>query len=198
MSNKKMLVLGLDGFDPTLAEHFMAEGLLPNLAKLAKEGTFARIGTSNPPQSPVAWSCLISGTNPGHHDVFDFVVRDPGTYLPEIGMTQRKKTGVKELFAGLTGPAIETRRKGDAFWDVLGRNGIKSVVLRMPVTFPATAMEGRLLSGMGTPDIRGTQGMFSFFSTSGKKDPDSRGRNVTVAWKGKTIETELTGPAFRA
>jgi len=194
MSSKKMLVLGLDGFDPTLAEKFIAEGLLPHFKKLAESGSFARVATSNPPQSPVAWSCLISGTNPGQHDVFDFVIRDPKSYMPEIGMTERKKTGMKDLFSGLTGPAVSTRRKGEAFWDVLGKNHVKSVVLRMPVSFPATQMEGRLLTGMGTPDIRGTQGMFTFFTTTGQKDPESRGRITPVAWKDNVIETEAVGP----
>lgn len=194
MPTKKMLVLGFDGFDPKLARRWMDEGRLPHLKKLAERGTFGELGTSNPPQSPVAWSCLISGGNPGHHDVFDFIMRNPETYLPEIGMTETKKTGLKDLFAGLSGPSVETRRKGDAFWDLLGRSGIKSIVLRMPVTFPAAPLQGRLLSGMGTPDIRGTQGVYSYFTTSGKPDPESRGRIIPVRWNGSTIETVLTGP----
>lgn len=198
--DRKMLIIGLDGLDPALVDKYMAEGLLPNLKRLTADGTLSRLATSNPPQSPVAWSCLISGGNPGHHDVFDFIVRDPHTHLPEMGMTEaRKSAGVlKEVFAGLTGPAVQNRRKGEAFWDVLGKNKIKSVVLRMPVTFPAEPMEGRLLSGMGTPDIRGTQGISTFFTTSeAVAAEESRGRLVLVSWNGSEIDTELTGPRIQ-
>lgn len=199
-ADRKLMVIGLDGLDPALVEKYMAEGLLPNLKSLTETGTLGRLATSNPPQSPVAWSCLISGGNPGHHDVFDFVVRDPVTHLPEIGMTQTKKaaSGLKEIFAGLTGPSIQTRRKGGTFWDVLGKNKIKSVILRMPVTFPAEPLEGRLLSGMGTPDIRGTQGVFSYYTTSPIKDQDSRGKLIPVTWDNETIDTEVIGPRLQA
>ena len=198
-ADRKMIIIGLDGLDPVLVDRYIAAGRMPNLKKLAEKGTLSRMATSNPPQSPVAWSCLISGGNPGEHDVFDFIVRDPATNLPEMGMTEPKKSKslLKEVFAGLTGPAVETRRKGNAFWDLLGRAGVKSVIMRMPVTFPAQPMEGRLLSGMGTPDIRGTQGVFTYFTT-GDATEETRGRLVGVAWKDGVIETEVTGPRLQS
>ena len=62
---KRVVVLGLDGLEPTLTEQYLAEGLLPNLAKLKETGSYHRLGTTWPPLSPVAWSSFATGTNPG-------------------------------------------------------------------------------------------------------------------------------------
>ena len=70
---KKVIVLGIDGMDPRLTNQYMAKGLLPNCKRLAHKGSFLALGTSDPPQSPVAWSNFISGTNPGGHGIFDII-----------------------------------------------------------------------------------------------------------------------------
>src|SRR5687768_11534941 len=74
---KKVIVIGIDGMDPVLAESMMQEGLLPNLAKLRATGGFSKLGTSIPPQSPVAWANFINGSGPGSHGIFDFIHRHP-------------------------------------------------------------------------------------------------------------------------
>ena len=61
---KKVIVIGIDGMDPVLSESMMKEGLLPNLAKLRASGGFSPLGTSIPPQSPVAWANFINGAGP--------------------------------------------------------------------------------------------------------------------------------------
>jgi len=198
--DKKFLIVGMDGLDPVIAKRLMERGDLPNFKKLSLMGSFMSLQTSNPPQSPVAWSNFISGHNPGHHDVFDFITRDPKTYLPEIGMTEVKKRENKtfsDLMAGLTGPQVKTRRKGKSFWDYLSEANILNVILHCPVTFPAESLNGRLLSGMGTPDIKGTQGIFSFFTTKGFDQKEVQGRVKRVEWKGNKIETLLTGPKMK-
>ena len=81
-SGRKLLVIGIDGMDPLLLRQYMAEGAMPHFKKLADEGTFFPLGTSNPPQSPVAWSSFITGMDPGGHGVYDFLHRDPKTYEP--------------------------------------------------------------------------------------------------------------------
>ena len=60
---KKIVVLGLDGLEPTLTEAFLEAGRLPNLAKLREQGGYNRLGTTSPPLSPVAWSSFstVSG-----------------------------------------------------------------------------------------------------------------------------------------
>src|ERR1700747_1657721 len=78
--SRKMIILGIDGLDPDLLTKFMAEGKMPNFVRLAEEGSFRKLTTSIPPQSPVAWSNLITGMNAGGHGVFDFIHRDPKTF----------------------------------------------------------------------------------------------------------------------
>ena len=75
----RVIVLGVDGMDPVLMQRFMTEGRMPNCRRLIEQGSFSPLATSNPPQSPVAWSNFISGTNPGGHGIFDFIARDPQT-----------------------------------------------------------------------------------------------------------------------
>ena len=60
---------------------------------------------------------------------------------------------------------VELRRKSEPFWKILGRHGVSSTILRVPITFPPEDFKGRMLSAMSTPDLRGTQGTFSWFST---------------------------------
>src|SRR3954470_16939860 len=76
-AGKKVIVIGVDGMDPRLSERMMEAGLLPNLAKLRATGGFSDLGTSVPPQSPVAWANFINGAGPGDHGIFDFIHRHP-------------------------------------------------------------------------------------------------------------------------
>ena len=85
---KQVVVLGFDGADPKLAAKWMAEGKLPNLARLQREGTFKPLGTTNPPDSPVAWASFATGLNPGGTGIYDFLKRDPETYLPELALVR--------------------------------------------------------------------------------------------------------------
>ncbi|HMF13192.1 MAG TPA: alkaline phosphatase family protein, partial [Gemmataceae bacterium] len=76
-TGKKVIVIGIDGMDPRLCEAMMAAGRLPNLTKLRATGGFSPLGTSIPPQSPVAWANFINGAGPGSHGIFDFIHRHP-------------------------------------------------------------------------------------------------------------------------
>ena len=76
-AGKKVIVIGIDGMDPRLSRAMMKAGLLPNLAKLRAAGGFSPLGTSIPPQSPVAWANFINGAGPGSHGIFDFIHRHP-------------------------------------------------------------------------------------------------------------------------
>ena len=71
----KVIVIGFDGMDPVLCERLMDAGQLPHLDLLRKAGGYRRLGTSIPPQSPVAWATFITGANPGVHGIFDFIHR---------------------------------------------------------------------------------------------------------------------------
>ena len=81
---KKIIVLCFDGMDPVLTEKFMKEGKLPNFQKLEQKGCFKPLATTIPSISPVAWSSFQTGSNPGKHNIFDFLTRDKKTYLPKL------------------------------------------------------------------------------------------------------------------
>ena len=163
---KRLVILGLDGMDPALAAQFLAEGKLPNFARLRDAGTFLPLQTTTPPISPVAWSSFQTGVNPGKHNIYDFLARDARTYLPYLSSAQirdaRRSLKLGRYTFPLGKPRLKLLRKGKPFWHYLGEAGIFSNVLRVPITFPPEKFSGVLLSGMCVPDLKGTQGTFSF------------------------------------
>jgi predicted AlkP superfamily phosphohydrolase/phosphomutase len=166
---RRVIVLGFDGLDYDLARDLMARGRLPNLQRLSQQGTFAPLGTSIPPQSPVAWSTFITGLDPGAHGVFDFIHRDPKTMVPYLS-TSKTEAGGRTITIGkwqipLSSGSVELLRRGEPFWEVLEEHGVETTIIRMPANFPPSGTATRELSGMGTPDILGTYGTFSFYTS---------------------------------
>jgi predicted AlkP superfamily phosphohydrolase/phosphomutase len=163
---QRVFLVGFDGMDPTLARKWMAEGKLPNLSRLAEEGAFVPLQTTQPSESPTAWASFATGVNPGKHNIFDFLVRDFETYMPDLAMVRREPA---EFLWGLVPtrkPKVESTRGGTSFWVHAGRDGIRSVVLTVPVTFPVEGVHhSDLLAGFPLPDIRGTVGTFSYWAT---------------------------------
>jgi predicted AlkP superfamily phosphohydrolase/phosphomutase len=195
---KKLIFLGLDGLDPGLTEKFMAEGKLPNLSRLQQTGSYHRLRTTFPALSPVAWSTFATGVNPAKHNIFDFLNRDLRSYAPEISSgkvkASRRVLQVGKYRIPLASPSIELRRKSEPFWKILGRHDISSTILRVPVTFPPDQFKGRLLSAMSTPDLRGTQGTFSWFSTAPGNGRCEGGMRSTLLPDGDGFAGALLGP----
>jgi predicted AlkP superfamily phosphohydrolase/phosphomutase len=81
-AQQKVIVLGFDGVDARYTEQWMNEGKLPHLAKLRDGGTFRPLRPTVPAQTPVSWSTFSTGIDPGRTGIFDFLRRDPKTYLP--------------------------------------------------------------------------------------------------------------------
>lgn len=152
--------------DPRIVLRLLAAGELPNLALLREQGGFARIATTRPAQTPVAWSTFATGVNPGSHGIFDFIRRNPNTYTPELALNRYEQ---KNIFLP---PKAVNLRRGVPVWDLLGAAGIGSTVLRCPCTYPADSVRGRMLSGMGVPDIRGGLGTSTYYTL----DPDAQPR----------------------
>jgi predicted AlkP superfamily phosphohydrolase/phosphomutase len=167
-SRHKVIVLGIDGMDPQLLHRYEQDGRMPNFQRLEHEGSFRELRTSTPPQSPVAWSNVITGMNPGGHGIFDFIQRDPKTMLPEFSMA-RVEPPAHTLPLGnwvipLSSGEATLLRRGKAFWQILDEHGIPATVLRIPANFPPAESRARTLAGMGTPDMQGTYGIFSFYT----------------------------------
>ena len=166
---RRVIVLGFDGLDYDLTRQLMAAGRMPAFAKLASAGTFAPLGTTIPPQSPVAWSTFITGLDPGGHGIFDFIHRDPKTMQPFLSTTKTEEGG-RTLKIGrwqfpLSGGSVELLRRGQPFWEVLENRGVETTIIRMPANFPPSGTATRELSGMGTPDILGTYGTFTYYTS---------------------------------
>ncbi len=160
-----MVVLGIDGMDPIFLERHWAE--LPNLDRLRREGEFKRLATTMPPQSPVAWSTLITGLSPDGHGIYDFVDREPKTHRPRSSMSETipgRKLQLGPYLIPLGADRIENQRRGTPFWRILADDGVPATILRMPTDFPPVECEAHALAGMGTPDLLGTFGTFAFFT----------------------------------
>ena len=195
----RAVILGFDGLDPQLVDRMLSEGKLPNLAKLRDTGTYTRLATSCPAMSPVAWSSFMTGVGPGRHGIFDFLTRDPRTYLPDLSSAQirppRRILKLGKLRLPLGRPTLRLLRRSKPFWSVLGEHGIFSTVLRVPITFPPERFHGLLLSGMCAPDLRGTQGSFTFFTTAEAAGEHVSGERIRVAWENGAVRSALPGPA---
>src|SRR5215470_13132087 len=137
----------------------LERGELPNLAKIRQAGSYSRLRTTYPAQTPVAWSSFATGTNPGGHGIFDFISRDPQTYQPDAALSKFERA--KNMLAQ---PRVVNQRKGVPVWQVLTRSGVPSTVLRCPCTFPAESLQGRMIAGVGVPDIRGSQSKGTFYT----------------------------------
>lgn len=161
--------------DPGFLERHWKE--LPNVAHLRDAGGFRRLRTTTPPQSPVAWSTFITGLDPAGHGIFDFVHRDPKTMLPYSSMSRtqppRFKLPLGPYVLPLSSSRVETLRKGQAFWQILADRRIPVDILHMPTNYPPLKA-GEALAGMGAPDMRGTQGTFTYFTD----DPEELSRDV--------------------
>src|SRR3954447_12133163 len=81
-AKQRVIVVGFDGVDARYTEQWMNQGKLPNLARLRAEGTFRPLRPTVPAQTPVSWSTFSTGIDPGRTGIFDFLRRDPKTYLP--------------------------------------------------------------------------------------------------------------------
>ncbi len=195
----QVVIVGLDGMAPELAEKFMAEGKLPQLSKLKAEGFYGRLRTTTPAISPVAWSSFMTGSNPSKHNIFDFLSRDPRTYLPDLSSARigkpRRTLSLGKYKVPLSKPEIQGLRKSVPFWKILGEHGIFSTVLRVPITFPPEKFRGHLLSGMCAPDLKGSQGTFSFYTSDPAKVQKHEGGVVfPVEVKGDRVDGFLSGP----
>jgi len=187
MTKPGVFIMGVDGMDPVILSRLIDEGKMPNFAKLAREGSYQKLGTSNPPQSPVAWSNFVTGMNPGGHGIFDFLHRDPSNYHPISSATPPpdEETSALHLFGyvlPIGGSDVGNNRGGTPWWDVLIENEIDTEVFRIPGNFPTPASEAKVLDGMGTVDLRGGFGTYTLFTNQlvKKKKPKGDVQYVSV------------------
>jgi len=214
---KKVIVIGIDGMDPVLAQSMMKEGLLPHFAKLRDAGAFSELGTSIPPQSPVAWANFINGAGPGSHGIFDFIHRHPheqcspfysaSEVLPGEGFWEVGDHKLQLDFWPFNHqpPAAVLRRQGVPFWDYLDKEGIPSTFYDLPSNYPPSPSHyghHRCICGMGTPDMLGTYGTYQHYADSNPgndNNPDEpvdegSGKRFNLRFERETAKAKIFGP----
>lgn len=127
----RFLLIGLDGFEPSLATPWMDDGTLPNLAALRDRGTFLRCNSVEPPVTFPAWTTCVTGVNPGNHGVFDFTEIDPARQQIRF--------------------VNSTHRRAPALWNILSDAGKRVGVLGVPATYPPEPVNGFMVSGFDSP-----------------------------------------------
>ncbi len=191
-SHPRVILLGVDGLDPSIVEGMISRGELANFRRLRDLGGFARLATSNPAHSPNAWTCIATGCDAGQHGVFDFILRDPETYRLDLAVLRRNPSNPLGQRDSMFLPV----RRCPAFWEVLSNAGVPATVIRWPVTFPPDVVTGYSLSGLGVPDVKGGLGAYTFYTTR-QPSPSEEGREkvVVVTRTGNVFETAIQGPA---
>ena len=166
-STPRLVILGFDGVDPRRLQSLMQRRRLPHIATLTQAGHNGPLATTNPPQSPVAWAAFATGQAAGAHGIFDFVGRDAATYMPFVATTRVEHAQVR---GDVVTPAQATNlRHGDAFWDVIARQGVATRAITVPYAFPAPADGAQALAGLGTPDVRGTNSSFTLLTSDANR-----------------------------
>ncbi|MGD8501839.1 MAG: alkaline phosphatase family protein, partial [Phycisphaerales bacterium] len=210
-SANRVIIIGIDGMDPRLCERLMSTGQLPNLAKLRQLGGYRVLGTSIPPQSPVAWANFINGAGPGSHGIFDFIHRDPAEQVAPFFSVARTvagegywKTGKHKLQLNFPPfnhkpPKTVLLRQGIPFWYYLDQAGIRSTFYNLPSNYPPSPSKygrHRCLSGLGTPDLLGTYGTYQHFAENGpaRTKDEPGGKRSKLLFHNETATAKLTGP----
>ncbi|MGD9014780.1 MAG: alkaline phosphatase family protein [Candidatus Omnitrophota bacterium] len=178
----RVVILGFDGLSPELIEPMMEKGELPNFSRLKEQGDYQQLYTTNPSQSPVAWAGFATGQNPGKNGIFDFIVRDPKTYGLDLCLSKMEKGKPQRVI------------KSKCFWQYTSKEKTPTIIITCPVTFPPDRVYGRMLSGMGVPDILGTEGTFTFYTSKPiSKDKDIGGKVFHID-KSPVMLMHLIGP----
>lgn len=131
----KLVIIGIDGADFDVMQPYLEEGALPNIRRLMIEGSWGPLKTTIPPITPCAWTTMLTGTNAGRHGIFAWRTLIPGSYCWV--------------------PTRSGHRKQPALWELVNRHGLTAGVFNVPMTYPAEAVGGFMVSGVvGAPGVR--------------------------------------------
>lgn len=132
---KKVFVLGIDGAPPELILNKWLEEL-PNIKKMIDNGISAKIRSTIPPSTCVAWTAFASGRDAGELGVYSYTYRVNNSY-----------DKVKLINSNCV--------KKKSIWDILSLHNKKSIILNLPLTYPIKPLNGIMVSGFLTPDMNG-------------------------------------------
>ncbi len=213
-TKRKTIIIGFDGMDPRLVIRMMDAGELPHLDGMRRDGGFAPLATSIPPQSPVAWSSFITGAGPGVHGIFDFVHRNPHkqcepfySAAETVQSEDGWEVGEHRLplsFWPFDHNPTQTllQRKGTPFWSYLDAAGVPTRIYDIPADYPPEpSSHGHhcCLAGMGVPDMLGTYGTYQHFAEDTPLTrEEAGGMRSPVEFVQDVARATLTGPANSA
>ena len=164
---KRVLLIGLDGAEPSLLGPWMDAGRLPHLAALRARGAFLPCASTVPPATFPAWTSCVTGVNPGRHGIVDFTELDHATRTLRF--------------------VNATRRDAPAIWTVLSAAGKRVCVLGVPATYPPEPVNGVLVAGFDSPVAQGVDRSFVY--------PAERYRQVRD-WKFADFQEGSIGPGW--
>jgi predicted AlkP superfamily phosphohydrolase/phosphomutase len=130
---QRVVFIGLDGTPFTFLQRLIAEGRAPNAERLVRQGSLLRMDSTWPWVSSVAWSSMMTGVNPGKHNIFGFIDRDPATYKQFIPTSQNMRART--------------------LWEVLSDAGKRVIVINVPVTYPPRPVNGILVGCFLSPNL---------------------------------------------
>ena len=194
---RKVVILGFDGADPALLSRWVSEGHLPNIQELGQTGTVQALGTTQPPQSSVAWASLATGMNPGRHGVFDLFEVDRKHYAASARFERLEGPDFLLRLFPVSSPRPVHRLQQAPFYQIVSQAGVQTSVLKVPLVVTSSANDAcRLLSGSGFMDACQTGEAFFYFATDlSQWDLTSLGGNlVQLGRRGKAIRTSIEGP----
>src|SRR5574341_1564863 len=126
---KKVILLGIDGGTWRLIDRFIEEGVMPNFSYLLQKGARGTLISTVPALTLPAWTSIFTGVNPGKHGITDFLIRLNGKF---------------EL-------ATSNYRQSESLWKIVGRSGLRSIVVNDPTTYPPEKIDGIMTTGLLTP-----------------------------------------------
>jgi predicted AlkP superfamily phosphohydrolase/phosphomutase len=129
---ERIVVIGVDGFSPSYADHLIAAGCMPALARLVREGAQVPIVSTIPATTPVAWASLVTGATPAITGIDGFLIRSPG----------------KRLDQRISG-CYAHRCKAEPLWEAAERSGKRAYVVKFPLSYPSNAASFRLDGAAG-------------------------------------------------
>jgi len=185
----RTVIVGFDSFDPAIFERLLETGKTPNLAKFTNEGGYSRLEVCSPPQTEVSWTSIATGVDPGSHGIFDFVHRDPATYIPYVSLLPTRQTALGEQFL----PPYTTR----TLFEEAAEMGYPATALWWPALFPARPeIPVGTIPGLGTPDIRGQLGVGTYLTTEPSEKKKVKVVKLEPAGRGK-FNGSLEGPSTK-
>ena len=128
--HRQILIIGLDGMPYRLIDTMSTRGVMPHLRDLIATGVFRQMSASIPEVSSVSWSTIITGKNPGVHGIY--------------GFTDVMRGGYGICFPNYASLGVPP------FWE---RHDRPAVILNVPSTYPARAMNGAHVSGFVAPKL---------------------------------------------